>query len=158
MTQPFDQDDEPTAVFVPTWDDDGGDATQEHDVLTEALADDDIVVEDTIVEDTIVEGTSVEEELPVVEEELPVVAAVPLDDETGSSTLRPMVPEPVVEARRTEPAPPAPTPTAGRSAWEGMRAAMGLLVLVMGAGVGLAAAIGLFVLGITFALQRAVGG
>jgi hypothetical protein len=38
-----------------------------------------------------------------------------------------------------------------------LRAAGGLLVLVAVAGVGLAAAIGLVVLGIAFALQRAVG-
>ena len=46
----------------------------------------------------------------------------------------------------------------GRRAWAKLRAASGLLVLVVVAGVGLAAVIGLAVLAVAFALRKAVGG
>ena len=90
---------------------------------------------------------------------------VPEDDEdqperdaTGSGALRPLAPEPVVEARRGRgPRPPA-APSLARRAWTKLRAASGLLVLVVATGIGLAAIIGLAVLAVAFALRQAVGG
>jgi hypothetical protein len=82
----------------------------------------------------------------------------PKRDETGSGALRPLAPEPVVEARRGRRARPPSAPSLARRAWMKLRAASGLLVLVVVTGVGLAAIIGLAVLAVAFALRQAVGG
>lgn len=83
----------------------------------------------------------------------------PERDETGSGALRPLAPEPVVvEARRGRSARPSSAPSLARRTWTKLRAASGLLVLVVVTGVALAAIIGLAVLAVAFALRKAVGG
>jgi len=204
VTAPFDQDDEPTATFVPTWDDDDaevtdtapdghatavpdGDATAVPDAgdepepvprpaevagaeaTSETAGDDpwtaDEAVETTFETEVIDDPETTVEDLPAPApfavaqaESGPAAAAVAARDETGPGTLRPMVPEPVSEARRARPAPGPGASSGAGWAWEKLRAASGLLVLVVVAGVGLAAAIGLLVFGIAFALRRAAGG
>ena len=146
MTAPFDQDEEPTATFVPTWDDDDAPGiAAEAEVADPAPppAEDD----ETWATVAPVDGDAA----------TTVEADVAARDETGSGTLRPLVPEPVSEARRARSGPaPAASSTAGW-AWEKLRAASGLLVLVVVAGIGLAAVIGLLVFAIAFALRRAAG-
>lgn len=82
----------------------------------------------------------------------------PERDEAGSGALRPLAPEPVVEARRGRTGRPPSSPSLARRAWTKLRAASGLLVLVVVTGIGLAAIIGLTVLAVAYALRQAVGG
>ena len=81
----------------------------------------------------------------------PAAAPTPGRDETGPGTLRPKVPEPVVAVR------PRATPSRGGRTVSSMRALMGLAVVVVLAGVGLAGAIGAAVLLIVLVLSRAFG-
>lgn len=82
----------------------------------------------------------------------------PERDDAGTGGLGPRAPEPVVEARRGRSARPSSSPSLARRTWTKLRAASGLLVLVVVTGIGLAAIIGLAVFAVAFALRKAVGG
>lgn len=78
-------------------------------------------------------------------------SAAPRRDEAGPSTLRPKVPEPVLASWTT------PSPSRSRRAASQLRALLGLLLVVVLAGVGLAGAIGAAVLLVVLVLSRAFG-
>lgn len=73
-------------------------------------------------------------------------------DETDPGTLRPKVPESVIAARTI-----SSMPSRSRRAIRRVRALIGLVLVVLLSGVGLAAAIGAAVLLVVFALSRAFG-
>ncbi|MDQ3106536.1 MAG: hypothetical protein M3Q68_01865 [Actinomycetota bacterium] len=103
---------------------------------------------------------------PTWDDEMAEPGPPPVHDEMGgemgTGALRPVAPEPAVAVRRnpsTDILPPrARRPSPARRALARARAAVGLVILVVVAGVGLAGAIGAFVLAVAFALQRAAGG
>ena len=72
-------------------------------------------------------------------------------DETGPGTLRPSVPEPVIAARTTS------SPSRSRRTVSRLRSLLGLVFVVLLAGVGLAGAIGAAVLLVVLVLSRAFG-
>ena len=170
MSAPFERDEEPTATFVPLWDDeDGAELPERVIVVSEAFtpeqavgpADEESGVPD--VEDDVHDEDEDEvEDLPtaqVVTAEQVAVPPVVARDEPSPGTLRPVVPEPVVEARRPpRPAPSPPRASSAQWALSKLRAATGLLVMVLVSGVLLAAAIGITVVALAFVLRKAVGG
>ena len=139
MSAPAERDDEPTGRFVPLWDDE----------------------EDEVVD--------LPERVIVVREPAPAAAAEPEpESELDPEPALELEPAPVAARERADPgalrsvAPEPVTmrparPSAARWAVAKVRAASGLLVLVFVTGVLLAAAIGLTVAALAFALRSAVG-